>query len=299
MESKINNTNTKINTSSTLNTTTKFTPMQTKRLFYHRFTFKQIITYLDEPTQKILKIILRKSGLKDKKKQLKEIIKNYIIDFGKHNEKLNYGFLENGKIALNTNIFNINKKYLKEMKSIYYEETEDIIELDRADLYSYLKVLPKFTFNLINDNDDKLKLSKAVVPFDHNPDDNIIDEESENDPNKKYEMFYSDNNDIPIDFSNKEYLIERQKRILEKMNLEKEKVYYPLEFISSVNYWSIILCHGGYFAVGFFLKDSVLDHKSDHKYVTRKKAGQRQITKDKSGKLKSSGKFKYNIFIKL
>ena len=66
--------------------------------------------------------------------------------------------------------------------------------------------------------------------------------------------------------------------------------YFFLDSI--INYWSIILCHGGYFACGFFLKDKIIDHKSDHKYVVRKKAGQRQIVKDQSKKIKSSG----NIF---
>jgi hypothetical protein len=127
---------------------------------------------------------------------------------------------------------------------------------------------------------DKLKLSKGLIPYDCEEVNEDIDD------NRKYEMFY-DNSD-EIDFSNKESIIERQKKILEKLNADKEKKFYPLEFINSVNYWTIILCHGGYFAGGFFLKDDVIEHKSDHKYVVRKKAGQRQINKDKSKKIKSS-----------
>ena len=99
-------------------------------------------------------------------------------------------------------------------------------------------------------------------------------------------MFYESFDNI--DFSNKESILERQRKILEKINAEKQNKFYPLEFINGVNYWTIIVCHGGYFAGGFFLKDQVVEHKSDHKYVTRKKAGQRQITKDKSKKVKTS-----------
>ena len=102
-------------------------------------------------------------------------------------------------------------------------------------------------------------------------------------------MFYNAQNDLEgIDFSNKELLIERQKKILEQMNKVSIEEFYPLKFISNVNYWSIILCEGGYFAYGCFLKDQLIDHKSDHKYVVWKKAGQRQIVKDKSKKIKSS-----------
>lgn len=165
--------------------------------------------------------------------------------------------------------------------------TQRKIELEKEDLYGYLKVLPKFEFFLTNDKNDHLKLSKGVIPYDNVE----TDDQEEEDPSKKYEMFYNNPGevgDMPVDFSNREYLIERQKKILEAMNAEKTKIFYPLEFICSVNYWSIILCHGGYFSVGFFLKDKVIDHKSDHKYVTRKKAGQRQITKDKAGKMKNS-----------
>ena len=41
--------------------------------------------------------------------------------------------------------------------------------------------------------------------------------------------------------------------------------------------------------MAFFLKDKEIEHKSDHKYVVRKKAGKRQIVKDKSKNIKSMG----------
>ena len=70
-------------------------------------------------------------------------------------------------------------------------------------------------------------------------------------------------------------------------NIKEE--YFPLKFISNVNYWCIILCSGGYFAYGLYLKDKEIEHKSDHKYVVRKKAGKRQIVKDKSKNINSMG----------
>ena len=82
---------------------------------------------------------------------------------------------------------------------------------------------------------------------------------------------------------------ERQRKILEQMNKINIDEYYPLKFISNINYWSIILCGGGYFSYGLFLKDKEIEHKSDHKYVVRKKAGVRQVIKDKGKKIISMG----------
>ena len=103
-------------------------------------------------------------------------------------------------------------------------------------------------------------------------------------------MFYNDEYDIKsIDFSNSQSLIDRQKQILDKMNqIKLQNIFFPLEFVTKVRFWSILLCQGGYFAAGFFEKERVIDHKSDHKYVVRKKAGQRQINKDKTKSIKHS-----------
>ena len=234
------------------------------------------------------KKLFKKSNIKEKKKQIKDIIKVYIEDFGKHQEKLKYRISGDGALIINTSVFNINKNYLKDFLTVYHEASNDNIDLEKDELYEYLRVLPKYEFFLKNKIGDCLKLSKAIVPFEVSK-----TEEVEDDNSKKYEMFYemSDLNLNKIDFTDPEHLKERQKKILEIMNEKNNKIFYPLEFISNVNYWSIILCHGGYFAAGFFLRDKVIEHKSDHKYVVRKKAGQRQINKDKSKKIKTSGIF--------
>ena len=46
-------------------------------------------------------------------------------------------------------------------------------------------------------------------------------------------------------------------------NIINDKDYFPLKFISNINYWCIILCSGGYFAYSLFLKDREIEHKSD------------------------------------
>jgi hypothetical protein len=256
------------------------------KIFFNKDIMKELTSFLEEDQKKALKSILKKSGLKDRKKQLKEFIKQFIIDFGKHQEKLKYRISDEGKLIVTTSVFNLNTNYLKDFLKVLHKETGDSLELDKDDLFGYLKVLPKYDFFLENSKGDLLRTCKTLVPYDNEEEE---DEEEEGD--KKYEMFYNMNDldsNLPIDFSNKEALIERQKKILEIMNAQKSTVFYPLQFVSNINYWSIILCHGGYFACGFFLKDKVIDHKSDHKYVTRKKAGQRQIAKDKAKKIKTS-----------
>lgn len=44
----------------------------------------------------------------------------------------------------------------------------------------------------------------------------------------------------------------------------------------------IILCFGGSFSFGIFEGGRCVLHKSDKKYVCRKKAGERQLNKDKN-----------------
>lgn len=256
-------------------------------IVYDRVIMDCIFSFLDEEFKISFKKLFKKSGVKDKKKHIKDIIKAYIEDFGKHQEKLKYRISDQGSLILNTSVFNMNKNYLKEFITVYHEASKDEIELEKEELYEYLRVLPKFEFYLKNKKNDCLKLSKAIIPYERSCD----DDQEEVDEKKKYEMFY-EMNDLTLNnmnFNDPEMLKERQKKILDLMNEKNNKIFYPLEFICNVNYWSIILCHGGYFAAGFFLRDKVLDHKSDHKYVVRKKAGQRQMNKDKSKKIKTSG----------
>jgi len=46
--------------------------------------------------------------------------------------------------------------------------------------------------------------------------------------------------------------------------------------------FGIILCFGGSFSLGIYEKGQCIIHKSDKKYVCRKKAGERQFNKDKN-----------------
>ena len=269
-------------------------------MFYNKEIMSHFYPFLDQKSIETMKSCLKKTGAKETKKKIKEKIKNYIIDFGKNNEKVKYSITEEGILIIFSNIFNFRKEFLKEFTHVKYKN--ETLKLEQKELYQYLHVLPKNELILSNNDKTTAKISKYIIGYDYfeqsmkdknkknngNSDsDDEVDEQE-----KRYKMFYSDENleDLKnMDFNNKELMIERQRKILEEMNKINIDEYYPLKFVSNINYWSIILCGGGYFSYGLFLKDKEIEHKSDHKYVVRKKAGVRQVIKDKGKKIISMG----------
>ena len=269
-------------------------------MFYNKEIMSHFYPFLDQKSIETMKNCLKKTGAKETKKKIKEKIKNYIIDFGKNNEKVKYSITEEGILIIFSNIFNFRKEFLKEFTHVKYKN--ETLKLEQKELYQYLHVLPKNELILSNNDKTTAKISKYIIGYDYfeqsmkdknkknngNSDsDDEVDEQE-----KRYKMFYSDENleDLKnMDFNNKELMIERQRKILEEMNKINIDEYYPLKFVSNINYWSIILCGGGYFSYGLFLKDKEIEHKSDHKYVVRKKAGVRQVIKDKDKKIISMG----------
>jgi len=262
-------------------------------IFYDKQIMSHFWPFLDENSIKTLKNCLKKTGAKEQKKRIKEIVKNYVIDFGKYNEKVKYNLNEKKILTLSTNIFNIRKDFLKQFTHIQYKGEN--LELNQKELSQYLKVYPKNEVFLSNNDKSIAKISKSIIGYDnYNGSSKIDDNENENseEENNKYSMFYTEENlkELKnIDFSNKDLIIERQRKILEQMNKVNIEEFFPLKLISNVNYWSIILCEGGFFAYAFFLKDQLIEHKSDHKYVVRKKAGLRQVIKDNKKNIKSIG----------
>ena len=108
----------------------------------------------------------------------------------------------------------------------------------------------------------------------------------------KYEKLYSDNEltSNSYDFTSMQSMLQRQKKIINGFNLQNQKTEAlsmhsfenQLQNLQKINKICLILCHGGNFSIGIFDKTGkCLLHRSDHKYVTRKKAGQRQLAKDK------------------
>ena len=154
---------------------------------------------------------------------------------------------------------------------------------------------------LSNNDANTIKFSKPIIGYDfyiqekggkHSK--TSDDEKSEEEKERKYQLMYNAPNmqDLKsIDFSSQEQIMQRQKLILEQLNKisVKEEEFYPLKFIANVAHWSVILCEGGYFSYAFYLKDREIEHRSDHKYVIRKKAGVRQIIKDQMKNIKSVG----------
>ena len=257
------------------------------KIFMEKRTKQSIINFLDQKSATTLKrCINKKFNIKEKRKIILDRIKNYVLEFGKNHELVKFRITEDNRLFLTTNIFNISTQLIKSLLKIEYNK--EFLSLEKKDLYQFLKLMNKQYFDL-RYKKIKIKVCKSLVPFDTINED-IEEEYGENFNNsKKYEQFYNDLNiEDMTDFS-VEALQERQKKFLEKIEgLKVEDEFFPLKFISTVNYWCIMLCQGGYFSVGFFHKDKLIEHKSDHKYVVRKKAGKRQVVKDNSKMSKNS-----------
>ena len=270
-------------------------------MFYNKEIMSHFYPFLDEKRVGVIKNCLKKTGAKETKKKIKEKIRNYVIDFGKNNEKVKYLITEEGILKIYSNIFNFRKDFLQNFTHVKYKN--ETINLEQKDLYQYLHVLPKNDLILSNNEKTLCKICKYIIGYDyfdqgmkekskHGKLDKSDSDDEDNEQDNKYKLFYENNNIEALkglDFSNKESIIERQREILEKMNQINIDIYYPLKLVNQINYWSIILCGGGYFSYALYLRDKELEHKSDHKYVVRKKAGVRQVIKDKGKKIISMG----------
>ena len=70
---------------------------------------------------------------------------------------------------------------------------------------------------------------------------------------------------------------------------EEDQEMEPIEALNSIKKIIVMLCHGGYFSGAVFSGKNVVVHKTFHHYVTRKKQGGRQSSRDKSGNRPKSG----------
>jgi len=174
------------------------------QMFFNKDIMNLILKFLDETNQENLKKCFKNKGFKEKKKEIKEIIKNHICDIGEHNNKYKFKIVDNKSLVITTSIFNVERNLLKTFTYLYHKETDDKFQIEKEDLYAYLKVLPSMTFTLSNTSNDYLRISKGIIPFELN-DEETVDLFDEN----KYEMFYNQSDLSKIDFSNKDSVIER------------------------------------------------------------------------------------------
>jgi hypothetical protein len=198
-------------------------------MFYNKEIMTHFYSFLDEKNIQTIKNCLKKTGAKETKRKIKEKIKNYVIDFGKNNEKVKYYINEDGILKLSSNIFNFRKEFLQNFTHIKYKD--ETLNLEQKELYQYLHVLPKTELMLSNNDKTTAKVCKYIIGYDYfeqsmkeKNKNNKIDSDSDEDKKdeeKKYKMFYGDENIDElknIDFTNKELMIERQRKILEEMN---------------------------------------------------------------------------------
>ena len=239
----------------------------------NRKIFNNILSFLDEKTSSEIKVMIKNFSYNklSNKERIKQSVKKYILDFGKNNEKVKYFIDKKGILKIYTNIFNIRSEFLLKFTSIFHKNEK--IELNKDQLFQYLRLLPENDLFLSDSEGSKVKISKYIIGY------NYFDKFMKN--KQKFQNSFEEekNCDNEENFKNNDI----------NSNIINDEEYFPLKFISNINYWCIILCSGGYFAYGLFYKNKEIDHKSDHKYVVRKKAGKRQIVKDKSKNIKSMG----------
>lgn len=85
-------------------------------------------------------------------------------------------------------------------------------------------------------------------------------------------------------------LTEKMKKIDEQLAAKREaNDMAALVAALKTKLMTFVLCQGGNFSVGVFDQQKEVTHKSDHKYVIRKKQGKRQATKDKGKSISSIG----------
>ncbi|CAI2365300.1 unnamed protein product [Moneuplotes crassus] len=199
----------------------------------------------------------------------------------------------------NTTIFQIPPTFYTEIvKGVYFNDTKKTVLLEeiaanRND-YEYMKDLRqdigqgKF-MNFETFNGDILTVHKNMVNIFKNE----FDEEEDSSENKF--AFLSEQGQIGtdnIDFSDKGALLKRQREILKRIDEHrktKEATFSPFSTIGSgLKTWFIILCQGGKFCMAKIQGDTIIEHKSDSKYVQRKKAGKRQINFDKTSSCMTS-----------
>ena len=105
-------------------------------------------------------------------------------------------------------------------------------------------------------------------------------EDDEEEEKREYDFLAMNSELSPenYDFSDPAALLRRQRELLKEIEDQKAKeesvdVFALLR--QRIEKWAIILCHGGKFAIALFKGARLVSHKSDSKYVIRKKSGGR------------------------
>ena len=133
-------------------------------IFLNKDITKKIHDFLNYESSLVFKNFLNKNfSLKERKKQIKERIKDVIIDTGNHNELYKYRIIDRDNLILTTSIFNVDKNLIKSFTKIKYNS--DVLELQKPDYYQFLKLYNKFYFYLCNDK-ETIKVCKSLVPYD-------------------------------------------------------------------------------------------------------------------------------------
>jgi len=200
---------------------------------------------------------------------------------------------KDGKITINGTLFDFPNFVYETFTHFVQPDTgvkykaDELIKNKLTDPKSYANIFHTTDFKVIltNSQGHTLKMPKQwLMPM------GVDDlEDSVEETKQKYEAFYkeSDKEMSPIDYTNQAMINKRQGKLLELASTKKVDLKL-FELIQKVGLWIILMCEGGSFSIGIFNGSTLISHKSDKKYLIRKKAGKRQANKDKSKKVMTS-----------
>ena len=124
--------------------------------------FNNILSFLDEQTSSEIKAIIKNFSYNklSYKERITQSLKKYVLDFGKNNEKVKYFKDKKGILKIYTNIFNIRPDFLSKFTSIIHKNEK--IELNKEQLFQYLRLSPENDLFLSDSEGSKVKISKYI-----------------------------------------------------------------------------------------------------------------------------------------
>eukprot|EP00761_Pharyngomonas_kirbyi_P007951 gb/GECH01007962.1/.p1 GENE.gb/GECH01007962.1/~~gb/GECH01007962.1/.p1 ORF type:complete len:319 (+),score=80.31 gb/GECH01007962.1/:1-957(+) len=170
-------------------------------------------------------------------------------------------------------------------------ETKTTLKNETGDMITFYKALFPSKLKETVDNNEYLKSEPWWYNEDTLSENSDNDDSNSSDNDNGDELSKIDENSLVLSNSdeenmNDELFFSYTASIHDEINntSKTNELKTDISVLNDLRKWVILLCHGGYFAGAVFNQGNLITHKTFHRYVTRKKSGQRQSTRDHSGK---------------
>ena len=123
-------------------------------------------------------------------------------------------------------------------------------------------------------------MNRSLVDSNLNFSKRDLQGEAEKAEEQKYEAMYKEGPEMieDYDFTNMQSMLDRQAKILKKMKVNEPVAKIEVDGfldLEATKTLTFIFCMGGSFSIAVYQGDNCVFHKSDKKYVIRKKQGKR------------------------